>query len=157
MESGKTFKDDRKTTTANRRLAKKRVKWLIEHSSSHQSRKFRDGILTVLRSETRLRKATERSPQQKKSDPPGRFFHLKESNLSRLLNRQFHINRNRRRILKNQEITIGSEGTAHFGAGSIRVHSVVRVGKTVFVHAQTPSDLFAAQVPISLLIMFFSI
>ncbi len=43
---------DEQARTANRRLTQWRVKWLIEHSTSHSSQR-RDGVLTILCSEIR--------------------------------------------------------------------------------------------------------
>ena len=49
-----------KNTTANRRFAKKRVQWLIEHSTSHQILWYVDSF--VLRNPL-LRKAAKRYKQ----------------------------------------------------------------------------------------------
>jgi len=51
---------DRRTTTANSGFAKKRVQWLIEHSTSHQLLWYADSL--VLRNPL-LRKAAKRCLQ----------------------------------------------------------------------------------------------
>ena len=51
---------DRRTTTANSGFAKKRVQWLIEHSTSHQLLWYADSL--VLRNPL-LRKAAKRYKQ----------------------------------------------------------------------------------------------
>ena len=80
-----------KSTTGNRRLAKKRVQWLIEHSASHQLLCWVDSI--VLRNPL-LRQAPERYLTPSEPSQPSANNKYEQTNQSQTLFMKYRLLKN---------------------------------------------------------------